>query len=132
LDCALPGGDLDPAGGVEMTDGRRTSVPNGDDAVGYARPPQHTRFKPGRSGNPKGRPKGSKNFSTLFSEELAQLVTLTENGKRRRMPKRQALAKQVINKALSSDSKAAALVIDQINRSEGARDCNGLCERENG
>ena len=40
------------------------------------------RFQPSRRDNPKGRPKGSKNFSTLFSEELAQLVTLTENGKR--------------------------------------------------
>jgi hypothetical protein len=103
-----------------MTDKRRPSALEADDAVGYARPPQHTRFEPGRSGNPKGRRKGSKNFTTLFSEELAQPVTLTENGKRRRMPKRQALAKQVINKALSNVSKAAALVIDQINRSEGS------------
>ena len=101
-----------------MTDERHPSTPDGDNAVGYARPPRHTRFQPGRSG-PKGRPKGSKNFSTLFSR-TAQPVTLTENGKRRRMPKRQALAKQVINKALSNDPKAAALVLDQIRRSEGS------------
>jgi Family of unknown function (DUF5681) len=101
-----------------MTDERRPSPPSGDNAVGYARPPPHTRFQPGRSGNPKGRPKGSKNFSTLFFEELAQPVILTEIGRRRRMPKRQALAKQVINKPLSNDSKAAAL--DQIRRSEGS------------
>jgi hypothetical protein len=103
-----------------MTDKSGPFAPDGDNAVGYGHPPEHTRFQPGRSGNPKGRPKGSKNFSTLFSEELAQLVTLTENGKRRRMPKRQALAKQVINKALSNDPKAAALVLDQIRRSEGS------------
>ena len=89
-----------------MTDKRRPSPPEADNVVGYGRPPQHTRFQPGRSGNPKGRPKGSKNFSTLFSEELAQPVILKENGKRRRMPKRQALAKQVINKALSNDLRA--------------------------
>jgi hypothetical protein len=105
-----------------MSDERRSAEPGDDNAVGYGRPPRHTRFQPGRSGNPKGRPKGSKNFSTLFSEELAQPVTLTENGKRRRMPKRQALAKQVINKALSNDPKAAALVLDQIRRSEGPAD----------
>ena len=69
-----------------MTDKRHPSAPQADDAVGYGRPPRPTRFQPSRSGNPKGRPKGSKNFSTLFSEELAQPVTLTENGKRRRMP----------------------------------------------
>src|SRR5664279_2795673 len=93
---------------------RRPSPPEADHAVGYGRPPRHTRFQPGRSGNPKGRPKGSKNFSTLFSEELAQPVTLTAGGKRRRMPKRQALAKQVINRALSNnDSKATAQALDQ-------------------
>jgi hypothetical protein len=73
-----------------MTDKRRPADP-GDDNVGYGRPPLNTRFQPGRSGNPKGRPKGSKNFNTLFSEELALPVALTENGKRRRMPKSQAL-----------------------------------------
>jgi hypothetical protein len=96
--------------------------PKDDYEVGYGRPPQHSRFKAGLSGNPKGRPKGSKNFSTLFAEELAQPVTLTENGKRKRMPKRQALAKQMINKALGNDPKATALVVDQIRRSEGPAD----------
>jgi hypothetical protein len=90
--------------------------------VGYRRPPIATRFTPGSSGNPKGRPKGSKSFSPLFAEELAQTVTLTENGKRKKMPKRQALAKQLVNKALSNDPKAAALVLDQIRRSEEMRD----------
>jgi hypothetical protein len=96
--------------------------PKDDYEVGYGRPPRHSRFKEGRSGNPKGRPKGSKNFSTLFAEELAQPVILTENGKRKRMPKRQALAKQMINKALGNDPKATALVVDQIRRSEGTTD----------
>jgi Family of unknown function (DUF5681) len=95
----------------------KSSKPS-DYVVGYRRPPIATRFTPGNSGNPKGRPKGSKNFSTLFAEELAQTVTLTENGKRRKMAKRQALAKQLVNKALSNDPKAAALVLDQIRRSE--------------
>ncbi len=100
----------------------RDDPPKDDYEVGYGRPPQHSQFKAGRSGNPNGRPKGSKNFSTLFAEELAQPVTLTENGKRKRMPKRQALAKQMINKALSCDPKATALVVDQIRRSEGPID----------
>ena len=99
---------------------QKSSKPS-DYVVGYGRPPRHTRFQPGRSGNPKGRPKGSKNFSTVFSEELAQPVTLTENGKRRRMPKLQALAKQVVNRALSNnDSKATAQALDQIRRYEGS------------
>jgi hypothetical protein len=102
-----------------MKDPTRPSSTGGDYTVGYGRPPQHTWFQPSRSGNPKGRAKGSKNLSTLFSEELAQTVTLTENGKRKKMSKRQALVKQAINKALSNDPKAAALVFDQIRRCEG-------------
>ena len=54
---------------------------DGNYSVGYGRPPEETRFKPGQSGNPKGRSKGSKNFSTHFEEELSQQVTLVENGK---------------------------------------------------
>jgi Family of unknown function (DUF5681) len=100
---------------------QKSSKPS-DYVVGYRRPPKATQFTAGNSGNPNGRPKGSKNFSTLFAEELAQTVTLTENGKRRKMAKRQALAKQLVNKALSNDPKAAALVLDQIRRSEGMRD----------
>lgn len=103
-----------------MTRTRSPSPPNSDYEVGYGRPPKHTRFQPGQSGHKKGRSAGSKNFTTIFAEELARPVTLTENGKRRRMPKRQALAKQVINKALSNDARAAALVFDQIRRGDGS------------
>jgi len=39
--------------------------------VGYGRPPKATRFKPGCSGNPKGRPKGSKAPKTLLEEALS-------------------------------------------------------------
>ena len=60
-----------------------------------------------------------KNFSTLFAEELARPVTIIENGKCKKIPKRQALVKQVINRALSNDVKAAALIFDQIQRREG-------------
>jgi hypothetical protein len=97
---------------------KRPSSTDGDYAVGYRRPPKATQFKPGQSGNPKGRPRGSKNLDTLFAEELAQPVSLTENGKRKKIPKRQALVKQIVNKALSNDPKAAAVVLDQMRRGE--------------
>jgi Family of unknown function (DUF5681) len=101
-----------------MKDSKRTSSIGGEYTVGYGRPPQHTRFQPGRSGNPKGRPKGSKSVSTLFAEELAQTVNLIENGRRKKMSKRQALVKQTVNKALSNVEKAVALVFDEIRRCE--------------
>ena len=42
--------------------------------VGYKKPPTHTRFRPGRSGNPRGRPKGSKGLNTLIRESLSEMV----------------------------------------------------------
>lgn len=86
--------------------------------VGYRRPPKTTRFKAGESGNPKGRPKGAKNVATIWHDELNALVTVTENGKRKKLCKRQALIKQQVNKALGNDPKAAALVVGQMNRFE--------------
>ncbi len=43
-----------------------------DYEVGYGKPPRHTRFQPGRSGNPRGRPKDTKNLKTDLIEELAE------------------------------------------------------------
>jgi hypothetical protein len=40
--------------------------------VGHAKPPKHTRFQPGQSGNPRGRPKGTKNLKTDLIEELGE------------------------------------------------------------
>ena len=62
-------------------------MPNDDKTdykVGYKRPPLHTRFRKGQSGNPRGRPRGSKNFSTLLTEALNEPVVVTEDGRRRK------------------------------------------------
>ena len=74
--------------------------------VGYGSPPRHTRFKPGRSGNPKGRPKGSKNVATLLERALTERVIITENGKRRSISKLEASFKQLVNLAASGDLAA--------------------------
>jgi hypothetical protein len=77
-----------------------------DDGIGYRRPPKKTQFKPGQSGNPKGRPKGSKNMTTILQEELDQKIPVTEGGKRRRVTKRRLAVRQQVNKAAQGDSKA--------------------------
>lgn len=81
--------------------------------VGYKKPPRHTQFKPGQSGNTEGRPKGAKNFATVFEEELRASVEVTENGKRKRISKREAIVKQHVNKAAAGDPRAAAIVLKQ-------------------
>jgi hypothetical protein len=83
------------------------------DEVGYKRPPRHTRFKPGQSGNLKGRPKGTKNFATVMDKELSTKIEVTENGRRRRISKREAIVKQTVNKAASGDPKATVVLLNE-------------------
>ena len=77
-----------------------------EDPVGYRRPPQHTQFRKGQSGNPKGRPKGSRALATIWLRAMNEKVTISENGQRRRITKQEAAIKQLANKAASGDKRA--------------------------
>ena len=81
--------------------------------VGYGRPPKHAQFAKGRSGNPNGRPKGVRNFATVIEAELNTKIPITENGKRKSISKREAVAKQLVNKAASGDTKAIPLLLNE-------------------
>jgi hypothetical protein len=80
--------------------------------VGYGKPPLHTRFKRGRSGNPRGRPRGEKNLSTLLNEALNEPVVVTENSGLKRISKRQAAFKQLVNEAAKGNWRALKLLVD--------------------
>lgn len=81
--------------------------------VGYKRPPKATQFKPGQSGNRKGRPNGARNFSTVIEKELNSRVAVTENGRRKQVTKREIIGKQMINKAAAGDLKAISVVLNE-------------------
>lgn len=81
--------------------------------VGYGKPPKTSQFKPGQSGNRKGRPKGSQNFATVLEKELNSTVTVTEGGRRKQIRKREVIAKQVVNKAAAGDLKATSLLMTE-------------------
>jgi hypothetical protein len=83
--------------------------------VGYKKPPKHTRFQPGQSGNPNGRPAGSKSFRTLIDRELSTKVTVREGGRVLHLTKRELLVKQMIKKAIEGDhrSQQTLLKFDQ-------------------
>lgn len=78
--------------------------------VGYGKPPRNTRWKKGQSGNPNGRPKGTKNFSTDLMEELGEMVQVTEGGNVQIISKQRALVKRTMEKALKGDLRAADLI----------------------
>lgn len=82
------------------------------DEVGYGKPPKSTRFKPGQSGNPKGRPKGSKNISTLIQEELDKKIVVKEGGSVWKVRKRDAIVKRLVNKALEGQDRSIQTILN--------------------
>jgi hypothetical protein len=75
-------------------------------AVGYRHPPVHKQFKPGQSGNPSGRAKGSKNLKTLFNKILNEEVSLREGSDVRKVTKAEAVIRSLVIGALKGDSRS--------------------------
>jgi Family of unknown function (DUF5681) len=87
--------------------------------VGYGKPPQHSRFKKGQSGNPAGGKKGPRSFDDFVDRVISEKMRVTKDGRKRKMPKMEAIANTVVNKALAGDMKA---IIYVMNRRSGAQD----------
>jgi len=79
--------------------------------VGYGKPPQSSRFQKGRSGNPKGRPKGSRSAKSLLEQALAAPITISEGGTTKVVEQRMALFKAMVARAIKGDARSAALVV---------------------
>jgi hypothetical protein len=86
---------------------------NGDHtfSVGYGKPPAHTQFKPGQSGNPKGRRKGQRNVRTVVEEALNQRIRIREGDRTRSLTKLEVVILTMITGALKGDAKALASLI---------------------
>jgi hypothetical protein len=87
-------------------------------SVGYGKPPVHSRFKTGESGNPKGRPRGARNRTTILNKTLNERVVVTDNGRRKSITKQEAIFKQLVNKAASGDHRAAQLLLGEMRELE--------------
>lgn len=81
---------------------------------GYGNPPAEHRFKPGQSGNKKGRPKGSKNTYTLLQGILDQKITVTEGNKQIKISKKIAMLTQLVNKGVQGEIKAIAALLPHM------------------
>ncbi len=84
--------------------------------VGYRKPPMHTRFKPGQSGNPRGRPKGTNNLKTDLMEELGEKILVREGDQSRRVSKQRAVLKSLMMRTLKGDARAASLLLSLMVR----------------
>ena len=82
-----------------------------DYEVGYKKPPKHSRFRRGQSGNPRGRPRGSKSWKSLLEEELNRKITVVEGGKQKQVTLKRALVRRAINDALA---KSECRMLNQI------------------
>jgi hypothetical protein len=88
--------------------------------VGYGRPPVRTRFTPGLSGNPKGRPKQAKNLSTLTREKLAAKVPVREGGRERRMSKGEIGVTKLVNRFAETGDPKLFMALVKLLETAGA------------
>jgi Family of unknown function (DUF5681) len=94
---------------------RKNSKPS-DYVVGYRRPPKATRFTAGKSGNPRGRPKGSRSVGALLQAIIRKKIAVTENGKTRRIPVIEVMLRRLANDAIRSDPRAMKLLLSLVDR----------------
>ena len=73
-----------------------------DYEIGYGRPPAATRFQPGQSGNPRGRPKGARSIGQMLQQALNRRVPVHENGRERRIRLQDAIIQGLVNRAPQS------------------------------
>lgn len=97
---------------------------NSDDMVGYKKPPRRTQFKPGQSGNPKGRPKKTSTVAGAFSKLVNKRVMITMGDKVQKVPVLDAIAMKHISKAANGDHKSTALVFNALKPLENNQDNN--------
>lgn len=93
--------------------------------VGYGKPPKHTRFRKGQSGNPKGRRKGSRALKTDLDEALKATLTITVGGKKRRGTTQALTMYALAIKSATGDLRAAKLLADLVLNVFGPGDRNG-------
>jgi hypothetical protein len=94
------------------------SDPGGGYTAGYGHLPLATRFRPGTSGNPRGRPKGARNLATIVASTLAERVVVNENGRRKRITKLEAAVKQLVNRAAAGEARSMSLLLALVQASE--------------
>lgn len=93
--------------------------------VGYGKPPASNQFKKGKSGNPKGRPRGTRNLFTDLEEVLSKKVSVFENGKKKNVSAQMATIQRLCEKALMGDQKSIALLLGYAEQLANEKEAQG-------
>lgn len=101
---------------------RRRRVVTRDDEVGYGRPPRAHQFEAGRSGNPRGRPKGAKNETTILRELLNRKIEIREAGRSRKITVFEAILLRFTEDALKGNTKTAAFLFNRYANQAGGQE----------
>lgn len=95
--------------------------PKQDYEVGYGRPPEKTQFRPGQSGNPKGRKRKPKSTQDQMKSILSKRITINEAGQSKRLTLQEVMLRSIANNAAKGDLRAANFVLNLINSDDAAR-----------
>lgn len=87
-----------------------------DYEVGYGKPPKSRQYKKGKSGNPSGRPSGSKNLKTDIEDVLAETIPVKEGGRSKRVSKQRAVVMALVVKAMKGDVRAVNALFSMMLR----------------
>jgi hypothetical protein len=90
--------------------------PDSNTHVGYGRPPAEHQFRPGKSGNPSGRPKGARSFKSDLRDELGQVISISDGNKTVEVTKQRAIIKTLLAMAVAGDPRAIATIIGSCAR----------------
>ena len=85
-------------------------------SASYRNPPEHSRFKPGQSVNPLGRPKKRKSVADELNEELNVVIPVREGTRTIEMTKARAIARELLRLAMGGDLRAATIVVSCAGR----------------
>lgn len=96
--------------------------------VGNCKPPKHSQFQKGKSGNAKGRPKGSKNLKTLIREEFLKPVTVVEKGKSIKIPRIRAIVRKITVDALTGGHQETKLALNTFAKCDDTADASTIIE----
>jgi hypothetical protein len=93
-----------------------TDKKTGGNSVGYGRPPVQSQFKPGQSGNPSGRRRGSKNLHSIVRQSLTKKVTIREGDKIYKVTQFEAIMRNLALNAMKGDPKAIKTMLTLLNQ----------------